>query len=96
MGKLLHEALSYKIRGTLFRVYNTLGPGFREETYKQAAKHDLLKIGLSIEVEKEIPIPYEDDPAVDIYRLDILVDKKIIKEKSAQGSSQTTRFKRSC
>ena len=41
MGKLLHEELSYKIRGSLFRVYNTLGPGFREETYKQATKHDL-------------------------------------------------------
>ncbi|GEM_PF-158287 len=83
MGKLLHEALSYKIRGTLFRVYNTLGPGFREETYKQAVKRDLLKTGLPIEVEKDIPIPYEDDPAIDIYRLDILVDKKILLELKA-------------
>jgi len=83
MGKLLHEALSYKIRGTLFRVYNTLGPGFREEIYKQAAKHDLSKSGLPIEVEKHIPIPYEDDPAIDTYRLDILVDNKIILELKA-------------
>lgn len=83
MGKLLHEALSYKIRGTFFRVYNSLGPGFREELYKQAAKHDLFKSGLPIEVEKHIPIPYEDDPAIDTYRLDILVDDKIILELKA-------------
>lgn len=83
MGKLLHEGLSYKIRGTLFRVYNSLGPGFREEVYKQAAKHDLLKNGLPIEVEKHIPIPYEEDPAIDTYRLDILVDDKIILELKA-------------
>jgi GxxExxY protein len=83
MGKLLHEELSYQIRGILFRVYNTLGPGFREETYKQAAKRDLLKTDLPIEVEKDIPIPYEDDPAIDVYRLDILVDKKILLELKA-------------
>lgn len=83
MGKLLHEALSYKTRGTIFRVYNSLGPGFREEVYKQAAKHDLLKSGLPIEVKKHIPIPYENDPAIDTYRLDILVDNKIILELKA-------------
>ena len=83
MGKLVHEALSYKIRGTIFRVYNSLGPGFREEVYKQAAKHDLLKTGLPIEVEKHILIPYEDDPAIDTYRLDILIDNKIILELKA-------------
>jgi GxxExxY protein len=83
MGKLIHEELSYTIRGSLFRVYNTLGPGFREETYKQAAKRDLSKSGLFIEVEKEIAIPYENDPAIDIYRLDILVEKKILLELKA-------------
>jgi GxxExxY protein len=83
MGKLLHEELSYKVRGILFRVYNTLGPGFREELYKQAVKRDLLKTGLPIEVEKDILIPYEDDPAIDVYRLDILVDEKILLELKA-------------
>ena len=83
MGKLIHENLSYDIRSSLFRVYNTLGPGFREEAYKQAVKNNLLKTGLAIEVEKDIPIPYEDDPAIDTYRLDLLVEKKIILELKA-------------
>jgi len=83
MGKLIHENLSYIIRGSLFHVYNTLGPGFREETYKQAVKNDLLKAGIAIEVEKDIPIPYEDDPAIDTYRLDLLVEEKIILELKA-------------
>jgi len=83
MGKLIHENLSFVIRRSLFHVYNTLGPGFREETYKQAVKNDLLKADLAIEVEKDIPIPYEDDPAIDTYRLDILVEKKILLELKA-------------
>lgn len=83
MGKLIHENLSYDIRRSLFHVYNTLGPGFREETYKQAVKNDLLKADLAIEVEKEIPIPYENDPAIDTYRLDLLVEKKIVLELKA-------------
>ena len=36
MGDLIFEDLTYRIRGSLFAVYNDLGPGFREETYKQA------------------------------------------------------------
>ncbi len=31
MGKLLYEELSYQIRSVLYEVYNTLGPGFKEE-----------------------------------------------------------------
>jgi len=83
MGKLIHEDLSYDIRSSLFRVYNKLGPGFREEAYKQAVKNNLLKTGLAIDVEKKVPIPYEDDPAIDTYRLDLLVEKKIILELKA-------------
>ena len=34
--ELIYEDLTYKIRKSLFSVYNTLGPGLREETYKRA------------------------------------------------------------
>jgi len=80
MGKLIYEDLTYSIRGSLFRVHNKLGPAFREETYKQAVKRDLLKVGHGVKAEKEIPIPYKNYPAIDTYRLDVLVEEKLLLE----------------
>lgn len=80
MGKLIYEDLTYSIRGSLFRVYNKLGPAFREEAYKQAVKRNLLKMGHGVETEKDILIPYKNNPAIDTYRLDVLVDEKVLLE----------------
>ncbi|RIK79203.1 hypothetical protein DCC62_05970 [candidate division KSB1 bacterium] len=80
MGKLIYEDLTYMIHGSLFRVYNKLGLAFREEAYKQAVKRDLVKSGHGVEAEKEIPIPYKNNPAIDTYRLDVLVDEKVLLE----------------
>jgi GxxExxY protein len=33
---MLYEELTYKIRGAFYEVYNTLGPGFKEEIYHRA------------------------------------------------------------
>jgi GxxExxY protein len=82
MVGLLEEKLTYKIRGVLFKVHSTLGPGFREETYKRASVLELRKQGLYVEVEKEFEIKY-DDQVVDRFRLDILVERKIILELKA-------------
>ncbi len=46
MGNLIYEDLTYKIRKSLFNVYNELGPGFREETYKQAVMIDFKNEGI--------------------------------------------------
>jgi len=46
MGNLIYEDLTYKIRKSLFNVYNELGPGFREETYKQAVMIDFENEGV--------------------------------------------------
>ena len=43
MGKLIHEELTFRIRKSLFGVYNQLGPGYREETYKQAVIVDFTR-----------------------------------------------------
>lgn len=80
MGKLIYEDLTYSIRGSLFRVYNKLGPAFREEAYKQAVKRDLVKSEHGVEAEKDIPVPYKNNPAIDTYRLDVLVDEKVLLE----------------
>jgi len=80
--KLVHEALTYEVRGALMDVYNALGPGFREETYKQAVVAELKRRNIPVERERAIPVVYKGD-VVDTYRLDILVDGKVILELKA-------------
>jgi GxxExxY protein len=82
MNGLPDEEITYRIRGVLFKVHSALGPGFREETYKGASIPELRKQGLSVEVEKEYDIRY-DGQIIDRFRLDLLVEEKIILELKA-------------
>jgi len=72
--------VSYKIRGAIFNVYNTLGPGLLESVYQAALYLELTKAGL--EVKSEVPIPvYYDDVKLEIgFRMDLLVNEKVIIE----------------
>ena len=38
---MLYPELSYALQGAFYEVYNVLGPGFREETYRQALMREL-------------------------------------------------------
>src|SRR5687767_12072792 len=82
MGKLLYEELTYQIRASLFEVHKSLGPGFREETYKIATLSDLHHRGILTAREVEIQIKYRG-VIIDTYRLDIVVDGKVILELKA-------------
>ena len=82
MGNLIYEDLTYKIRKSLFNVYNELGPGFREETYKQAVMIDFENEGVPFVREKIYQVNYLGEK-VDKYRVDILVYDKIILELKA-------------
>ena len=82
MGNLIYEDLTYKMRKSLFNVYNELGPGFREETYKQAVMIDFENEGVPFVCEKTYQVSYLGEK-VDKYRVDILVYDKIILELKA-------------
>ena len=72
--------ISYKIRGAIFNVYNKLGPGLLESAYEAALAYELNKDGLRVEKQVALPMVY-DETKVDIgYRLDILVERKVIIE----------------
>ena len=63
-----------------FEVHNTLGAGLLENTYKHCFAYELTTRGMSVEVEKELPVSYK---GIDIncgYRIDLLVDGCIIIE----------------
>jgi len=76
---LVYEELSYQIRGALYEVYNSLGTGFREETYKLAVVSELEQRGIPVAREVDFEIKYKGK-VIDLYRADIVVDGKVILE----------------
>ena len=75
--------ISYKIRGCIFNVYNNLGPGLLESAYEAALKIELENAGLHVESQVYLPIVYEDVTIPKAYRIDLLVEKKVIIELKA-------------
>ncbi len=72
--------LSYLIRGAIFKVYATLGPGLLESVYVAALSYELKSNGLEVKTEVPIPVHYEDIKLEVGFRMDILVDNKVIIE----------------
>lgn len=72
--------ISYKIRGAIFNVYNTLDPGLLESVYEAALKYELQKENIKVESQVVVPVFY-DDVKLDLgFRIDLLVDDKVIIE----------------
>ena len=78
----LYEDLSYKIRGCVFNVYNTLGFGHKENVYQAALEIEFEKLKINFEREKILPVLY-DGKKVGIYKPDFVIDDKIIVEMKA-------------
>jgi GxxExxY protein len=72
--------LTYKIRGAIFTVYNELGPGLLESVYEAALAFELKKMGLRVRTQVPLPVDYKDVRLELGFRIDILVEDKIIIE----------------
>jgi GxxExxY protein len=77
---MTENEISYKIRGAIFKVYKTFGPGLLESVYVEALLIELKNQGLTAEKEIPIPVFYEGEQLDVGFRIDILVNKKVIIE----------------
>lgn len=69
-----------------FKVHKELGPGLLESTYEECLKYELIKAGLKVEQQKALPVVYKDVKLECGYRIDLLVqDKVIIENKSVEA-----------
>jgi len=78
-GKLKFEKLSYDLRGAFFEVYNTLGPGFKEQIYHNALAKELRNRGIRFSDKERISILYKGEK-VGVYEPDFIIDSKILVE----------------
>lgn len=72
--------LSNQIIGCAIEVHKHLGPGLLESAYRTCLAHELQSKGLSIEQEKALPVVYKDLKLDHGYRIDILVEGKVVIE----------------
>lgn len=72
--------LSHQIIGLAMKVHTKLGPGLLENAYKECLYYELRKAGLAVEKENPMPLIYEEVYLDCGYRIDLLVENKIVIE----------------
>lgn len=72
--------LTHKIIGAAIRVHRILGPGLLESTYESCLLYEFEQIGLKFEQQKKLPIVYKGKTLDNYYRLDLIVESKVIVE----------------
>lgn len=73
--------ITSKIIGASIEVHKTLGPGLLESAYKECLYYRLIKYeGLFVEKEKPMPLIYEEVKLDIGYRIDLLVENKVVIE----------------
>ena len=77
---MTENELSNKVIGLAMEVHTALGPGLLESAYKECLYHKIWKTGLSIEKEKPMPLVYEGVKLECGYRIDLLIENKLVIE----------------
>ena len=72
--------------GLAIRVHSAFGPGLLENTYKESLNDSIRRSGLYVEKEKPMPLIFEEVKLECGYRIDLLVENKLVIEiKSVEG-----------
>jgi GxxExxY protein len=74
------EHIGKVIVNSAFKVHSELGPGLLEKVYEICLHHELIKSGISVSRQLDIPIIYDGIIFDEGLRLDLLVANKIIVE----------------
>ncbi|HMT75490.1 MAG TPA: GxxExxY protein [Chitinophagaceae bacterium] len=77
---MTENELSTIVIGLAIDVHNVLGPGLLESAYKECLYYKLIKTGLFAEKEKPMPLVFEEVKLECGYRIDLLVNNKLVIE----------------
>ncbi|MEJ5310833.1 MAG: GxxExxY protein [Anaerolineae bacterium] len=77
------KALTENIIGAAIEVHRALGPGLLESVYQACLAREFSLRGLTFEQEKPIPVTYKDVNLDCGYRVDFLVNGKVVVELKA-------------
>lgn len=72
--------LTHKVIGLAIEVHRNLGPGLLESAYSECLHYEITNSGLVVEREKTLPIIYKGVILNQGYRIDLLVENKLVLE----------------
>ncbi|MDE0561899.1 GxxExxY protein [Algoriphagus sp. NF] len=77
---MIQDLITEQILRSSYKIHSSLGPGLLESAYQACLKYELEKEGLMVEVEKPLPLIYEEVKLECGYRIDLLVENRVIVE----------------
>ena len=80
---MTENELSHLVVGCAMRVHSALGPGLLESANEACLQYELIKSGLRVEAQKPLPLVYHSVKLECGYRVDLLVESKLIIEVKA-------------
>jgi len=80
---MIENEISNKIIGCAIQVHKVLGPGLLESAYEECLASEFRAQGLNFERQKPVPVIYRDVKLDCGYRLDFLVEDRVIVELKA-------------
>ncbi len=78
--KIEFDNLSNQVIGCAIEVHRSVGPGLLESTYRQCLAHELTLNRIPFKMEHPVPVAYKGIQLDCGYRLDFLIDDKLIIE----------------
>ena len=90
----MHEnEISFLIRGSIFEVYNYFGPGLLESVYKKTLQLSLEEKGMEVATEVPIKVMFNERVLGMGFRLDLLINGKVIIEVKSVESLMNVHYK---
>ena len=77
---MTENEISYKIIGAALEVHKNPGGGLLESAYETALVYELQKLGLKVKQQYALALNYKEIEIDNAYRIDILVEEKVIVE----------------
>jgi GxxExxY protein len=72
--------ITHEILDSAYKIHSKLGPGLLESAYQACLVYELRNKGLKVEVEKPLPLIYEEVKLECGYRIDLLVENQVVVE----------------
>ena len=80
---MIENEIANKMIGLAIEVHKALGPGLLESAYKECLYYKIKQAGFSVEKEKAMPVVFEEIKLDCGYRIDLLVENKLVIELKA-------------
>jgi len=89
---MTENEIATKIIGVCINLHKTLGPGLLESVYETTLAYDLKEIGFDIKQQATIPFIYKEEKIDAGFRIDLLVNDKVIIELKSVEKLQSVHY----